>query len=737
MTSSEVKKYKERISGLIDRRKLIQAIDEMKLTARKNAAWQIIDKIDHAAQSYAYMLQYVADGVADPERKNVYNTIVAELYAVLDLLTAYLEKSENNSLYYSTLRLFEMVPDADRISRLVDEYAQADSKMSLFSMIESGGIDSDADRRRLEKAQSDLFSAIWVKPGLSGGDHAALAQMIDSDTFSSGAKTHALSAIMLGLLQHFDDRRLDLLMHAYGSDDMKVSSAALVGLLLALWTYRNRPLPAKLQARLDALRDTPQWSSDLRTAFLELIRARDTERITKKITDEVIPTMLNLRPEIMEKINNGTIKPEEMSSLDENPEWREMLDKNGVTDKLKELTEWQMQGGDVMMSTFSHLKQFAFFNDISNWFLPFTLQHSNIAKSVAEMDSLGMLLEGSSFFCDNDKYSFALALGNVPQAQRDLMTSQFKAQSDSILQAMGEDANATRHDARRKAVNQYLQNVYRFFKLFRRKSEFDDPFADSLNLISVLPLASDFDEPQLLEVVAEFYFQLGYMEDALDVFARLEQLAPGDAPRYQKMGYANERLAHVDKAIKHYQKAELYDSDSVWTKRRLASCFRAIGDSDNALKYYKELSTRLPEDMNLALILGYVLLEKGDVEMAVKQFYMVEYLDEKSTKSLRPLAWSLFLKGDYEASQRYYDKVVLDSPTANDFLNMGHLALAKGDLRTAVARYSEAVDARSGDFESFARALADDDKALKAAGIDSMLVAVVSDAVMSKKKNQS
>lgn len=737
MTTSEIKKYKEKVSALIDKRRLLQAIGEMKAAARGNGAWQPLDKIEHAEQSYAYMLRYVADGVSDPERKSVYNTIVSDLYTALDLLTAYLEKAENSSQYYSTLRLFELTPDPDRISKLIDECAQAESKMALFNMIESAGIDTETDHRRLEKAQRDLFSAIWAKPRLSGGDYAALTQMLDSTSLSSDAKSHAVSAIMLGLLQNFDDRRFDLLMHAYSDGDMKVSSAALVGLLLGLWTYRNRPLPTKLQARLDALKDTPRWSSDLRTAFLELIRARDTERITKKITNEVIPTMLNLRPEIMEKINNGTIKPDEMASLDENPEWRELLDKNGVTDKLKELTEWQMQGGDVMMSTFSHLKQFPFFNDIANWFLPFTMSHSNIAKSVADMETLGMMLESSSVFCDNDKYSFALALGSVPQAQRDMMTSQFKAQSDNIYEAMGDMANATDPDLRRKAVNLYMQNVYRFFKLYRRKNEFDDPFATSLNLISVLPLASDFDDPALLEVVAEFYFQLGYMQDALDVFGRLEALVPADAPRCQKMGYANERMGRYDKAIKHYQMAELLDSDSVWTIRRLAACFRAIGDSANALKYYKELSARQPDDMNAALLLGYALLEKGDVEAAVQQFYMVEFLDEKSTKSLRPLAWSLFLKGDYEASQKYYDKVANDSPTANDYLNMGHLALAKGDLGTAVARYGESVDARGGDMEAFMRSLADDSNDLKRAGVDADLVAVVADAVASKHQKKS
>ena len=37
----------------------------------------------------------------------------------------------------------------------------------------------------------------------------------------------------------------------------------------------------------------------------------------------------------------------DINALEENPEWQEMLDKSGITDKLKELTDLQMEGADV------------------------------------------------------------------------------------------------------------------------------------------------------------------------------------------------------------------------------------------------------------------------------------------------------------------------------------------------------------------------------------------------------
>lgn len=48
-------------------------------------------------------------------------------------------------------------------------------------------------------------------------------------------------------------------------------------------------------------------------------------------------------------------------SDDLNPEWENWIDKSGITDKLREMGELQMEGADVYMSTFSQLKQFPFF----------------------------------------------------------------------------------------------------------------------------------------------------------------------------------------------------------------------------------------------------------------------------------------------------------------------------------------------------------------------------------------
>ncbi|MDE7375306.1 MAG: tetratricopeptide repeat protein [Muribaculaceae bacterium] len=730
MTHKEIKQFRTRVAALIDARRLREAIAELKGMAQRRLAWAIGDRLEQTEQAYAYMLRYVADGADDPERASVYDGIVADLYSALDQLAHFLEKAESPTLYYSAVRTRELA-QSPGIGALLSQWAEAADKMSLFSIVASGdNTDGRANRQAIERLQRDLFAAIWTTPILSAADSDALAQALASDAYPRELKLHMISAITLGLMQMWDARKMEILIGAYmAPGDVKVTSAALVGMLLGLWMHRSRPLPRRVADMLASAKDAPQWQSDLRTAYIEMIRARDTERINKKITDEVIPDMLNLRPELMDKINGGQINPTDATSLQENPEWQELLDKNGITDKLKELTEIQMEGGDVMMSTFAHLKTFPFFNEVSNWFLPFTIRHSDVADSAAELGIVSEMIENASFMCDSDKYSFMLALRMVPEQQRQLMSSQFKAQSSNIYEAMGEAQGATAPEARRMAVNSYMQNIYRFFKLFSRRREFFDPFDSGINLISVPALASDFDDPELLSVVAEFYFKLNYMADALDVFKRLEAIDGADAQRYQKMGYCAEHLRDYAQAINYYQKAELLDAQSAWTAKRLAACYRAVGDREKALQYYRRLAADQPDNLQLALLYGYALTESGDYAGAVKQFYKVEFLNEKSTKAWRPLAWTLFLTGDYEASKRYYDRILTDNPKPGDYLNIGHAHLASGDMKQAINAYVLSVQLGGGDREAFMQSLTDDSAHLTAAGVSPKMLPLIADAV--------
>ena len=137
-----------------------------------------------------------------------------------------------------------------------------------------------------------------------------------------------------------------------------------------------------------------------------------------------------------------------------------MLDKTGIADKLKELTDLQMEGADVFMSTFSHLKSFPFFQSIQNWFLPLDPDHTALSGlfpgSGGEM--FKKMISASVLLCNSDKYSFCLSLSQVPDSQRNLMMGQFSAENAAI-QEMANEELMRKEISRENISNRYIQDL--------------------------------------------------------------------------------------------------------------------------------------------------------------------------------------------------------------------------------------------------------------------------------------
>ena len=172
----------------------------------------------------------------------------------------------------------------------------------------------------------------------------ALAHVISGELYAGYFKELVVWGLILGGLHYHDPARIDLLLDAYGSDMGRLSAAGLIGLMILMHTWRRRVLPRRVVAKLDAMKERKGWREDFRTVYMELVKTVDTDRITRKIRDEVVPEMLKLKPEIDKKINLN-IENLDSAEMEENPQWQEMMESSGLADKLKEMSEIQEEGG--------------------------------------------------------------------------------------------------------------------------------------------------------------------------------------------------------------------------------------------------------------------------------------------------------------------------------------------------------------------------------------------------------
>lgn len=723
--------HKKSIQSLLSEKRLAEAFAELRQTAQTLQNWQLNNRLDELEESYKYMIRYVADGCNDPQREEIHNGITAKLMELADITEQELTVQNSPKLYYETLRMERKYPRS--LEALLEAYRECADKAALFYELPADKRDSDQERTLLmekEKAANAVFKHIWVTFPVTANEAGTLDKLFADADATAEIKELAMAATMLSLLEHYSEHLLLSLLDLYAANafnDASLSMKALCCALIAMHCHRET---IKHSSAISLrIANSERGRRDIMTVFLQFIRSRSTERISQKVRDELVPKLMKLSPEMRRKMRDGF--SDDIEEMAKNPDWQEMLNESGITDKMQELSRMQAEGSDVFLSSFARLKSFPFFNDVANWFVPFTPRHSSIFRVFAG-NSGSMLLsmvDRTGAFCDSDKFSFALSVATMPDQHRSMMMAQFDEQQEQVINEMaGSLPNPDK--LRENIANKYVQSLYRFFNLFRSRNDFYNPFSTRLNLIDV-PFVSDaLSDTKSLRLIAEFYFSMQCYTDALSTFGKVLKQDSPTASDYQKTGYCHEQLKQYVLATADYEKVELLKPNDVWTLKHLALCYRAVNDTEKAIANYKRAEALQPDNVALANNIANCLLEGGRIEEALKYFFKVDYLASKGERTMRPIAWCSFLIGNYSQSVDYYNRIIAKQPGANDYINRGHALLCSGQVKDAVASYMDAVD-KSGGSEVL-KTLDDDRHYLLDAGVDKLTIALIFDKIRYK-----
>lgn len=721
----------EEVDRLLDLRTVSGALDQLdNALLTYPVLGRFKDKFEQIRLTYGYMRDYALQGLPDPGLEQSLAKIFDEIYSLRDAMEREVMAADAPTLYYNTLR-FRRSSSSDSIQALAEAYLSTVRRLSMATLAENAAQAQKELGVKAEDLELRLFNAVWTHHPFAAADSDTLSALLADLSISIEAKALLVSAITMGGLEWADDRRLWLLMDVYAAadTDTAVAARALVGILLLLSNRRGRPLSKASADRLSLMRDLPRWNSDVLMAAMLFVRSRDTERLTRKFDEELMPEMLKMRPEI-ERLRNNPVSPED---LEINPEWADALNNSGLGDRLRELQELQEEGGDVMMATFRNLKTFPFFNAMPNWFRLFNPGHSQLQST--DGDSLGQLIEllaSSPGLCDSDKYSIALSLTHMPESQRQMVSSQLKMQEDAMAMAAAEgrgSASLSDH------ATSYVRSIYRFYKLFRRKGEFADPFTGGINILSSPALAPEFADRNFLELIAEFYFGKGYWEDALTVYSLLTDGGETTATICQKQGFCHQSLGHHEMAASLYSRAAELEPGNVWTLTHLARSYQRMKLWNDAAEVWRSLEKLRPaEDTSIALNLGLCLMEQGLYSEALKYLHKVEFYAPGSEKAVRALARCTLGMGDYDSCTRYTLSLLTSaSARSEDYRLAGNMALVTGHPDEAVGHYVDAIKMGGLNREQFLDTLHSDYRRLRIpAQCTESLLAIVADTALSR-----
>lgn len=707
---------------MIEDGRFVDAISAIRNADTKGACHTALAE---CAATYKFMLSYFeqsAPGATDTSRPELYAKIKEDLRRANDILQVSVHESADNSCFYSQLRNRSV-----RINSKIDDALKTIEpliiKADLARMSETY---DTALQKQLENEADNLFVNVWTTVHISKPEQKALYEFLTDTGTASALPVQALvlSALLLGSLKFYDYRKLELLISILPeSDKPELKARALVGALLIIYRYNRRVNSLEEVRALTYMLTEDENLKAIRKFIPAIMRTIDTERVNRHVNREIFPDLMRMKPDIERQIKEMEDKMRNFD-IEENPEWENLLNKSGITDKLKELTEMQMDGADIFMSAFSNMKGFPFFRTVSNWFLPFDERQSDIKVACGALpEHLLTMLSGGGSFCSSDKYSMALALSKMPPAQLNMMSGQMSEQLKAMQEEAAASLKAIQPDFDAE-IKLYLKDLYRFFKL--KNEDTPDPFKKIFEMPHTAPYNALESDTELLRSMAEFYFKYGYWQQAADIFEAIVKISgTPDEGVLQKQGYCYQLTGKNDKALKTYMRAELLNPDSTWLLKRIATLLRDMKQYDKAAEYCRRALALNPDNLSIEMLLGNILMLGNNPKDALKSFYKVKYLQPKTTKTDRPIAWCEFLLGQYDKSISLYD--AMTDMDASDMLNCGHSYLAKGDIQGAKQIYRSCIHSLQNDTAKFRRMLDNDRQYLQAAGVDSLTITLIAD----------
>ena len=697
MTHKEIDQRYYSLCENIYNKRIKSALDELTQFIRFSTKMDFYYQLETLTDNYKTLLRYVYDGYKDPQQTVILNNLSASLLGMADeirsiLITPFLpvRKQETWSL---SRKLGE---DPMTVSGHIDDIF---FKRELDRLIEESEVKQErpvGSSSRLTSEMDSIFHWIWLSNIYGESQIDLIRKIIQSETIEWYDKCLIVSAISLSLLDYFDTRKFLLLIEFSEDRQDQVYQRALTGLLLALIAYDKRIVfYPELTEKLNLLSRDENIGKDIELILLQLLMARETEKINREFEQEVLPEMKKMMPKIEDKLQLN--QPEEEEDMEgKNPGWKDLVDEvPGLFEKIEKFSRMQIEGADVFMSTFQLLKRFDFFNTMSNWFVPFYAQHPEINKTSREGEEINQrLLESLSkafYICNSDKYSFALNFQAIPPQQRSLIVTNFEAEFAQMQEMASEEQMLDQSLQSNAVFTQYIQDLYRFFKIFPSKEEFEDPFQRKFIFSGLYFYKTFFEKEGFTERLASFYLEKEHYNETIEIYQYLLGKSTPQGEYYEKIAYAYQKTGRLKKAIEFYKKAELFDTDRLWILKKLGWCSMKIKDYPAALDYFREAANLQPDDLTLQSQVGQCYLNLKDFEQALQVYSKVGFYSSGNLKALRPIAYCQFVTGKLNlAETTYKDIFEIASPDSPyDLMNAGHVQLCLKNRRQAATLYNQ------------------------------------------------
>ena len=688
------------------------------------------ERFQQIRNDYRLMLNFLLRGFRDTERDRLYSQLIVrfdQLVADTDMNM----QTENSQMFANikkNLAAFSAQHDEvyGRLEAFVTDMAMTELEEEAIQDLKQKDL-----CERHYSFMSKLFEHIWLSPQWSDDDMAAYERLLLSPTIERNDIMLILSAVFLANSQCFDARKTLLMVNISAkATDEHIRQRALVGWALTL--DERMSLYPKLT---DAIREycgndgnTQQLVELQKQLYFCLNAERDNEAIQKDIMPDIIKNSnLNITRFGIEEKDEDTLQ----NIL--NPEAQEeAIDK--VEQSFRKMVEMQKAGSDIYFGGFSQMKRFSFFFQTANWFAPFDVNHpaiKHVTGSGKQTAFIQALLK-SGPFCDSDKYSFVLAMSNVFDRLPDNIKEMMNGESMFEVYNGSQDTESPVYIRR-----MYLQDLYRFFKLYTNKQLLHNPFNSQHGkrgtalFIDHSVFCGTIADDRYTEI-GQFLLRRNNMREAWSMIERLREIQSDSLLELRAQCLYMQGKSEEAEML--YRKVVEKNPDDAKAISALAKITFQTGRYDEAVEYYKHLQQQYPDKLSYQLNYCVALSKTPQVAESIETLYRLYYENPDNHNVLRVLAWNLLVAKRTEQAGTEYEKLLqIGDQKAEDWLNAGYYYLIVRNVEKAVdmfRRYVEESKSAQDARHLIGRQIAADADVLLENGIDKIEMQLIVDLVM-------
>lgn len=558
-----------------------------------------IDKINNLQSTYRALLTYYIDGTDDPGRSDIINYLIKETYELTDdICSKFMPVSYCEDIIFKTL---------------------------------------NSNVRYDENALNYAHNIIANKAG------------IETEIASA--------AIMISCLNAFDENKFSLLIELSKSEHRGTKARAITAIILCL-IYNNERLEyyPQINNALTLLFDQEENVELAQIVIDSFLLATETDRISKEITENILPNLTKLAPEI----GNDVSENDNSDAKNKIYKIQDKLEDSGIADQMRSYAELQLEGADINFSTFKQIKSYSFFSSIENWFMPFYKENKVIADLFENKDNQANFLDTlltSSSMCDSDKYSLCLNIKSVSTSFKETVMNSLSEENEALAEK-AKEIEGDKTDE--KYINHYIQDIYRFFKLHKDHRYFKDIFASGLDIHNLRFFRFINPNNEFLPKLAASYYTKHLYIEAIDAYQKLLSSDNTNLQYYKTIGNCFIKLQKYSEARVYLKKADIIESDQESTLKKIALCNKKLGDYKNAEALYSTLCATNDNELSYLYNLAICQVELGNYKEALNNLYKLRFKQESVKESpnynlyLGICLWSIDKKKEAVESLRHY-----------------------------------------------------------------------------------